>query len=398
MARRLGPYYTDRPRKFAKAVQLLSGSRLQRSMIRASGSSARATAAESATVRADARLDSLCEWLASIQGCHGLAIDTLRPASDDASFRRYFRVDVQGAAVATLIVMDAPPPLEDCRPFVHAAGVLAKAGMKVPSVIEADLAQGFLLLDDLGSETLLDRLAREGIETAPDRLYRGATQALHAMQVASRPGVFPEYNRSLLERELALYPDWYLARHLGVEPTDTERNMLRATFDVLLADNLAQPRVFVHRDYHSRNLMIADDDGAGTPVPGVIDFQDAVYGPITYDLVSLLRDAYVSWPEERQIDWAVRWWESARASGLPVSQDFGELWRGFEWMGLQRHLKVLGIFARLHCRDGKNRYLADMPRVLASIVQVAKRYRAFSGLLRLVERTESQAGRADPLL
>ena len=359
----------------------------------------------------DRRLEALRRWLAGLADRHGLSVETLRPASDDASFRRYFRVEAAHRALPglgkgdpTLIVMDAPPPREDCRPFVHAAAVLAQAGLRVPAVIEADLERGFLLLEDFGSQTLLDRLALGPAEADIERLYRGASQALVTMQAASRPGVFPDYDRELLERELMLFPDWYLGRHLGIGLSDSERNALRRTFDLLLTENLAQPRVFVHRDYHSRNLMVLGGDDSGNTgstdhrestlvTPGIIDFQDAVYGPITYDLVSLLRDAYISWPEERQIDWAVRWWQSARSAGLPVPEDFGELWRSFEWMGLQRHLKVLGIFARLWHRDGKRRYLADLPQVLAGTIEVAKRYDAFSGLLRLIERSENRAAR-----
>jgi len=324
-------------------------------------------------------------------GRHALAVETLRPASNDASFRRYFRIDAQGAERPSLIAMDAPPPHEDCRPFVHAATVLGQVGLNVPAVLEADLDRGFLLLGDLGARTLLDRLGEEPADSDIDCLYRSATQALCAMQAASRPGVFPDYDRALLERELMLYPDWYLARHRGVELGDDDRNTLRKAFDLLLASNLAQPRVYVHRDYHSRNLMVAGD--VHERGLGILDFQDAVYGPITYDLVSLLRDAYVSWPEDRQLDWAVRWWETARANGLPVPSDFGELWRDLEWMGLQRHLKVLGIFARLCHRDGKDRYLADMPRVLASAIEVAGRYEAFSGLARLIDRVEDRVRR-----
>jgi len=336
----------------------------------------------------DARLDLLREWLAGMAGRRDLALDSIRPASNDASFRRYFRVD---AGAGSLIAMDAPPPQEDCRPFVHAARVFGEAGLRVPAVLEADLERGFLLLEDFGGETLLDRLQGP---TAPDeaqidRLYRGATGALLDMQAASRPGVFPDYDRALLERELMLYPDWYLARHREATLSDADRNTLRAAFDALLANNLAQPRVYVHRDYHSRNLMVLPGDEAATP--GILDFQDAVYGPVTYDLVSLLRDAYVAWPEERQLDWAVRWWESARKRGLPVPGDFGGFWRDLEWMGLQRHLKVLGIFARLHHRDGKDRYLADMPRVLAAAIEVAGRYDAFGPLARLIDRVENRA-------
>jgi len=353
------------------------------------------SSAPPASVAHDARLALLREWLAGLTGRHALRVETIRPASNDASFRRYFRIDT---AAGSLIAMDAPPPQEDCRPFVHAAEVFAAAGLRVPAVLEADLPRGFLLLEDFGGETLLDRLGRAGPpdDAGIERLYRGATGALIPMQAASRPGVFPDYDRALLERELMLYPDWYLARHRGVALADTDRNALRAAFDALLANNLGQSRVFVHRDYHSRNLMVLPGAGADVdaPTPGVLDFQDAVYGPITYDLVSLLRDAYVAWPEERQIDWAIRWWEAARRHGLPVPGDFGDFWRDFEWMGLQRHLKVLGIFARLHHRDGKDRYLADMPRVLASAIEVAGRYDAFGALARLIDRVEDRALRA----
>jgi len=365
----------------------------------------------------DPRLATLREWLAGLADRHALRVDSIRPASNDASFRRYFRIDTAedtgvDAASGSVIAMDAPPPQEDCRPFVHAAEVFAAAGLRVPAVLESDLQRGFLLLEDFGGETLLDRLGRSDPpdDAQVERLYRGATRALIGMQAASRPGVFPDYDRALLERELMLYPDWYLARHRGVELTDADRSALRAAFDALLANNLGQARVFVHRDYHSRNLMVlpgsgrapaADrsaaspaETGDDAPAPGVLDFQDAVYGPITYDLVSLLRDAYVSWPADRQIDWAIRWWETARGRGLPVPDDFGEFWRDFEWMGLQRHLKVLGIFARLHHRDGKDRYLADMPRVLASAIEVAGRYDAFGGLARLIDRVENRALRA----
>lgn len=336
----------------------------------------------------DVRLGSLLSWLLGLAERHGLELDTIRPASNDASFRRYFRIDTRDAG-RSLIAMDAPPPQEDCRPFVHAASVLRDAGLRVPAVHEADLERGFLLLGDLGTRTLLDRLGEKPGDSEIDRLYRAAGQLLVTMQAASRPGLFPDYDRALLERELMLYPDWYLARHRRLEASDEDRNTLHGAFELLLANNLAQPRVHVHRDYHSRNLMV--DDAVHEHGLGLIDFQDAVYGPITYDLVSLLRDAYVAWPEERQLDWAVRWWESARARSLPVAADFGDFWRDFEWMGLQRHLKVLGIFARLYYRDGKDRYLADMPRVLAAAQAVARRYRDLAPLARLLDRVEAGA-------
>ncbi|RPH63769.1 MAG: aminoglycoside phosphotransferase, partial [Burkholderiales bacterium] len=289
------------------------------------------------SVAEDARLAELRAWLASLAAAHPLALDTIRPASDDASFRRYFRIDAASAGAPSLVAMDAPPPMEDCRPFVHAARVFADAGVSVPAVRAADLERGFLLLDDFGSVTYLSRLDAG----QADPLYRDAIAALLALQSASRPGDFPDYDRALLERELQLYPDWYLSRHRGVQPDAAVRATLAAAFERLLANNLSQGRVHVHRDYHSRNLMVLE----GRANPGILDFQDAVYGPVTYDLVSLLRDAYVAWPEAQQIDWAARYWDDARRRGLPVAADFADFYRDFEWMGLQRHLKVLGIFA-----------------------------------------------------
>lgn len=331
----------------------------------------------------DLRLHQLVDWLGAHVSPLGLRLETLRPASDDASFRRYFRLDTTDADRPAVIAMDAPPPMEDVRPFVHAAEVLARAGMRVPTVLARDLERGFLLLDDLGTTTYLDALD----EASAPALYGDAIDALVRLQAASRPGVFPEYDRALLSRELALYPEWYLQRHKGVQPTDAERRDLDGAFEALLANNLAQPRVFVHRDYHCRNLMRLP----APHNPGVLDFQDAVHGPITYDLVSLLRDAYVEWDEARVLDWAIRYWERARRASLPVPADFGEFWRDFEWMGLQRHLKVLGIFARLSHRDGKHRYLADLPRVLAYVDKAARRYIAMNPLVRLIERVEDRA-------
>ena len=332
----------------------------------------------------DARLAELRAWLASLAARHPLALETIRPASDDASFRRYFRVDAKSAGAPSLVAMDAPPPMEDCRPFVQAAGVFAAAGVSVPAVRAANLERGFLLLDDFGTTTYLSRLPGDDA----DALYRDAIAALIALQSASRPGVFPDYDRALLQRELDLYPDWYLARHRGVEPDARGRATLAGAFEALLANNLAQGRVYVHRDYHCRNLMVLD----GAANPGILDFQDAVYGPVTYDLVSLLRDAYVEWPEARQLDWAARYWEDARRHRLPVAADFAAFYRDFEWMGLQRHLKVLGIFARLCYRDGKDRYLADLPRVLGYALRTARRYGEFDALARLMEDVEQGAG------
>ena len=305
------------------------------------------------------------------------------PASADASFRRYFRLTFDAPASggdATLIAMDAPPPMENCAPFVHVASLLAGAGINAPRVRAANVARGFLLLTDLGDRMYLDAL---DAASAP-ALYSDAIDALVRWQRATRAGELPPYDEALLARELALFPDWYVARHLGVTLSAAQSAALADVFRALLDNNLAQPRVYVHRDYHSRNLMVCPDN------PGVLDFQDAVEGPITYDLVSLLRDAYVAWDEERELDWAIRCWERSRRAGLPVHPDFGEFWRDFEWMGVQRQLKVLGIFARLCHRDGKDRYLADMPRVMRYLRRTTERYRALGPLLALLDELDGR--------
>ncbi len=317
------------------------------------------------------RLEQLRAWVGG-----QLHIDqvTLVAASEDASFRRYFRVAHPGGST---IVVDAPPPHENCAAFVHVARLLRAAGANVPEVLAQDLERGFLLVTDFGTLTYLQCI--DSAEGDVDGLYQDALGALIGFQRASRPGELPEYDRTLLERELNLFPEWYVHRHLSRTLGDADRRALSQVFELLLANNLAQPRVFVHRDYHSRNLMVTE------PNPGILDFQDAVYGPITYDLVSLLRDAYVEWPEERVLDWSVRYWERARRAGLPVNSDFGQFYRDFEWMGVQRHLKVLGIFARLWHRDGKQRYLADIPLVLRYVERTAERYRELLPLASLLD-------------
>jgi len=307
----------------------------------------------------------------------------IEPASADASFRRYFRVTLENGD--TRIVMDAPPEHEDCRPFLHVATLFRDAGVHVPEVFAQDLEQGFLLLSDLGNTTYLNVL---DATTAP-ALYRDANAALVDIQRASRAGVLPAYDRALLERELNLFPDWYVARHLGLTLDTLQTAQLRNVFETLLANNLGQPQVFVHRDYHSRNLMVID--GAYPANPGIIDFQDAVYGPITYDLVSLYRDAYITWEEERELDFVIRYWEMAKKAGLPVSPDFDAFYRDYEWMGAQRQIKVLGIFARLYHRDGKDGYLKDMPRVMAYLRRTCTRYNALAPLARLLDQLENRA-------
>ena len=306
----------------------------------------------------------------------------IEPASADASFRRYFRITLDNGD--TRIVMDAPPEFEDCRPFLHVAALFHNAGVHVPEVYAQDLGQGFLLLSDLGNTTYLNVL---DAATAPE-LYRDANAALVDIQRASQPGVLPDYNRALLERELNLFPDWYVARHLGLALDDTQSAALHGVFETLLASNLAQPKVFVHRDYHSRNLMVLD---GGYPAnPGIIDFQDAVYGPITYDLVSLYRDAYISWDEQQELDFVIRYWEMARKAGLPVDANFDIFYRDYEWMGAQRQIKVLGIFARLFHRDGKDGYLKDMPRVMAYLRRTCERYGELRPLARLLDQLENR--------
>lgn len=276
--------------------------------------------------------------------------------------------------------MDAPPEHEDCRPFVAVAKLFGAAGVHVPQVLAEDFDNGYLLLSDLGSTTYLQALSNE----SADALYRAANDALVKVQLVSRSGVLPEYDRALLLRELRLFPDWYIARHLGLALDPAQNGILNETFSLILDNNLAQPRVYVHRDYHSRNLMVSE------PNPGILDFQDAVYGPITYDLVSLYKDAYIAWSEERVLDWVIRYWEAARGAGLPVNADFGEFYRDFEWMGVQRHIKVLGIFARLFHRDGKDGYLRDMPLVMAYLRRACTRYSELAPLLRLLDQLEQR--------
>ena len=307
---------------------------------------------------------------------------TLEPASADASFRRYFRVTFPDGN--TQIVMDAPPEHEDCRPFLKVAKLFHEAGVHVPEVHAEDLALGFLLLSDLGHTTYLNVLDQG---TAPT-LYRHANAALVDIQRASRPDVLPEYDRELLSRELNLFPDWYIARHLGLTLDAKQETALREVFEKILANNLAQPQVYVHRDYHSRNLMVSGDDYPANP--GILDFQDAVYGPITYDLVSLYRDAYIQWEEEQELDFVIRYWEMARQAGLAVHTDFHDFYRDYEWMGAQRQIKVLGIFARLYHRDGKDGYLKDMPRVMSYLRKTCERYLELRPLARLLDQLESK--------
>ena len=328
-------------------------------------------------VSGDVRLDLLRSWVHERLNERDLAIER---ASEDASFRRYFRVRGDSA---TWIVMDAPPEREDCKPFIHVATLMHEAGVNAPRVIAQDLARGFLLLSDLGTTTYLK--AFDG--TNEHALFSDAIDALIKWQLASRPDVLPPYDEALLRRELELLPEWYMTRHLGLPPDAQQRKILDTLFSSLITSALEQPHVFVHRDYMPRNLMVS------TPNPGVLDFQDAVYGPITYDVASLFRDAFVSWPEEQALDWIVRYWERARSAGLPVDADFSRFYRTLEWMGLQRHIKVLGIFARIHYRDGKPGYLADTPRFLAYARSVAERYSELRIFLPLLDLFQDRSTR-----
>ena len=334
----------------------------------------------------DPRLDEAIAWLAPLAAPDGGHWTGISAASEDASFRRYFRVTSD--ASATGIVMDAPPPAEDVRPFINMTHLLADGGVHVPAIRAQNEARGFLLLDDLGRSTYLAALT-DADESTRQSLFSDAITSLVRLQRidplrASTP--LPHYDAALLRREITLFPGWYLDRHQKAELINDEKNALERVYATLIASALGQPTVLVHRDYMPRNLMVMPDRN-----PGVIDYQDAVVGPITYDVASLMRDAFLSWEEPQIIDLAVRYWHQAKKAGLPVSADFSEFYREMEWMGLQRHLKVLGIFARINYRDGKPKYLADTPRFVQYVRHVTRRYQAFTPLLRLFDRLEGVA-------
>jgi len=324
------------------------------------------------------RIDTLRGWLKGLEPSWQLDLATLAPASADASFRRYFRIESKNPTYPTLIVMDAPPQHEPLDAFIEIDLLLFEAGLHVPQILEKNIEDGFLLLSDLGHKTYLEALNDE----SANALYRDAIHALVQMQLASKPNVLPSYDQALLQRELDLFPEWYLKQHLQLELSAIQTAQMRQAFALIIENNLAQEKVFVHRDFHSRNLMVTDQNN-----PGILDFQDAVYGPITYDAASLWRDAYIAWPEEMVIDWVIQFWEEGRKSGLPMPSDFGHFYRDFEWMGLQRHLKVLGIFARLFHRDGKDGYLKDIPLVLDYAIATANRYIELKPLARILEAT-----------
>jgi aminoglycoside/choline kinase family phosphotransferase len=333
-----------------------------------------------------ARASQFTTWLSQIAPSRSLHIPSLRLASADASFRRYFRIDSFSETIdksqgpISFIIMDAPPDKENCQPFVKVAGLMQAAGIHAPQVLAWDEAQGFMLLTDLGPQTMMQVINRADLQ-ANLPLYLQAVDTLIAWQLSSKPDVLPPYDEALLLRELTLFPDWYITQHKGMVIDEAMRFTLNNSFKQIIATNLAQPSVFVHRDFMPRNLMVGER-------LGVLDFQDAVYGPITYDIASLMRDAFLSWEEDFCLDVTIRYWEKARKADLPVGEDFGEFYRGVEWMGLQRHLKVAGIFARLTLRDGKPQYLADTPRFINYIRSTCTRYRELKPLLRLVDKLE----------
>ena len=373
-----------------------------------------------------ARADAFANWLQANTAAHGLLPASVRAASADASFRRYFRVQTQDGA--SCIIMDAPPAQEDCQPFVKIAGLMANAGLNAPRVLAWDQALGFMLLSDLGAQTMLEVIEQQAEADRPQQayaLYRQAVDALITWQLASQPDVLPPYDDALLSRELALFPDWYVAQHRGIEIDSTLRSKLDGLFAQIKASNLQSlggARVYVHRDFMPRNLIAPTLVASRTALPpegalrlrpgeagsaapageigdtqkrsiGVLDFQDAVYGPITYDIASLMRDAFISWPEDFVLEITVRYWEQARKAGLPVGDDFGEFYRAVEWMGLQRHLKILGIFARLTLRDGKPKYLADTPRFISYARATCARYRQLGPLMVLLDEIEGNETR-----
>ncbi|MFB9126359.1 aminoglycoside phosphotransferase [Paraburkholderia dipogonis] len=346
----------------------------------------------------DTRLDLLKAWLKGHAARYALELDTLVPASSDASFRRYFRLAgkaAEGASNGTLIAVDAPPP-EKCREFVQVAQLLAAADVHVPRVLEVDFEAGFMLVTDLGTASYLGALTEAQNADDPRRarsLMRDALDALIRWQLTSREDVLPPFDEAFLRREMELMPEWFLGRHLerGTDEQADEkiRGVLDRTFALLIASARAQPQVFMLRDFMPRNLMIAAEPN---PVnPGVLDFQDAVYGPITYDVASLLRDAFLSWGEEFELDCFVYYWERAKKAGLPVDPDFGEFYRQIEWMGLQRHIKVLGLFCRINYRDGKPHYMKDLPRFIGYARKVAERYAPLRPFAKLLDDLEGRA-------
>lgn len=342
--------------------------------IRVSLHSSSASASNNPT---DPRLQQLEQWLTGLFGVRDFTITT---ASADASFRRYFRVT---RGNQSWIAMDAPPEKEDIEPYIRIANMLVDVGVNAPRILETNLQAGFLLNSDLGSRTYLADIDAGG---DADRLYDDAMSALVQIQANGRQhaALLPPYDEALLKREMMLFPEWFCGRHLQLTLSGDDTAALQQVFDLLTAEALAQPRVFVHRDYHSRNLMATDGARFGAN-PGILDFQDAVHGPVTYDLVSLLRDCYVAWPIDRVHGWLLRFREAARAAGVDTGRDQAAFLRWFDLMGVQRHLKAIGIFARLWHRDGKPGYLKDIPRTLNYVRVVSTSYPQLHFLRQLID-------------
>ncbi len=324
---------------------------------------------------ADDRLECLSQWLAEVLG---RGAQNIRPASTDASFRRYFRVQSGGKSY---VAMDAPPAHEDLGPYLRIATRFGALGLNVPVIMHSDLKRGFVLISDLGERLYLDHLSAATVE----RLYGDALSALVVLQAGSLtdPGFLPDYDAALLRREMELFRDWFLERHLGRSLTAVQRAALDTAMGLLVQSALEQPRVWVHRDYHSRNLLWTAANN-----PGIVDFQDAVHGPVTYDLVSLLRDCYIAWPRARVEEWALGYYDLAVQSGIPVGEDEARFLQWFDWMGVQRHLKASGIFARLNHRDAKPGYLKDIPRTLGYVLEVSGRYPALAPLYDLLRELQ----------
>lgn len=339
-----------------------------------SGNSAATTGPEEALRQQ--RQQQLERWLLDQIGIHGPGV----PASSDASFRRYYRYHHQGRS---MVAMDAPPASEDCRPFVKVAGLLTQAGVTVPDILAQDLQQGFLLLSDLGPDTYLKQMNAEGFsDDRADAMFALAITAMIKFQRSSQPGVLPAYDQALLRRELDLFPYWYLQQHLKLEITSELSGILESLFQQLISQVTGQACVYVHRDYMPRNLMVMDND------VGVLDFQDAVYGPVSYDPICLFKDAFISWPGHRIDGWLQQYWQQALSAGVPVPKKFEDFQRDCDFMGVQRHLKVIGIFARICHRDGKPQYLEDVPRFFGYLHTVAQRrpeLRVLQQLLALID-------------
>ncbi len=342
------------------------------------------TSSEAVTWCDSQRQTAFSRWLSQLIPAQNLQTETLRIASADASFRRYLRIDTLDGSAR--IIMDAPPDKEDCRPFVKIAALMNDAKLLAPQVLAWDEPLGFMLLTDLGAQTMMQGIDRQEPHANYGR-YMQATDSLVKWQLASKPGILPAYDEALLRRELSLFPDWYLAQHRKVTLSAAQQQTMQSAFELIVRRNLAAPSVYVHRDFMPRNLMLTRDDELG-----ILDFQDAVYGPISYDIASLMRDAFLTWDEEFVLDVTVRYWEKARKAGLMAfedwASDFGAFYRAVDWMGLQRHLKVAGIFARLTLRDGKEKYLADTPRFIHYIRSTCNRYRELGPFLKVIDEVE----------